>query len=152
MTCARFHRCSPASAHMLSAAVGCTLGGVAVHHLGPRRVLLLQALPTIAGWLMMTLATSYPLLLTGRFLVGFFTGMSLGAGQVRGGFFWLRAIWENGEKWDAGEPRHFDFCFQIVSAPWLTKNIPTYKFSCSILFIYRVFHSRVTDFVEFSWG
>ncbi|KAF0301605.1 Facilitated trehalose transporter Tret1 [Amphibalanus amphitrite] len=71
-----------ASAHTLSAAVCSTMGGMAVHHLGPRRVLLLQALPTIAGWLMQALANGYPLLLVGRCLVGGVTGFSLSAGQV----------------------------------------------------------------------
>ena len=54
-----------------------------MHQLGPRRVLLLQVLPTIAGLLLMTFATGYPMLLTGRCLVGFLTGISLSAGQVR---------------------------------------------------------------------
>ncbi|XP_043190113.1 facilitated trehalose transporter Tret1-like [Amphibalanus amphitrite] len=71
-----------ATAHTLSGTVGLTLGGTAVHHLGPRRVLLLQALPTIAGWLMQALANGFPMLLIGRCLVGACTGLSLGAGQV----------------------------------------------------------------------
>ena len=54
-----------------------------MHQLGPRRVLLLQLLPTIAGHLLMTFATSYPMLLIGRCLEGFFTGISFSAGQVR---------------------------------------------------------------------
>ena len=62
--------------------MGSTLGGAAVHRLGPRRVLLLQALPTIAGWLLQTFATGYPLLLTGWCLVGVCTGVSVSAGQV----------------------------------------------------------------------
>ena len=71
-----------ATAHSLSAAICSTLGGIAVHHLGPRRVLLLQALPTIAGWLLMALANGFPMLLIGRCLVGACTGLSMSAGQV----------------------------------------------------------------------
>ncbi|XP_043190101.1 facilitated trehalose transporter Tret1-like [Amphibalanus amphitrite] len=71
-----------ASVNSLAAAAGSTMGGMAVHHLGPRRVLLLQALPTIAGWLMQALANGFPVLFIGRCLVGACTGLSMSAGQV----------------------------------------------------------------------
>ena len=64
--------------------MGSMLGGTAIHHLGPRRVLLLQLLPTIAGWLLQALANGFPMLFIGRCLVGVSMGLSMSAGQVRG--------------------------------------------------------------------
>ncbi|XP_037087176.1 facilitated trehalose transporter Tret1-2 homolog [Pollicipes pollicipes] len=71
-----------ASMHALSAIAGSAFGGVTVHHLGPRRVLLLQALPCIAGWLLMALAYNFPMLIVARCLIGSSCGLALSAGQV----------------------------------------------------------------------
>ncbi|XP_037088039.1 facilitated trehalose transporter Tret1-2 homolog [Pollicipes pollicipes] len=71
-----------ASMHSLSALAGSALAGVLVHHLGPRRVLQLQALPCIAGWLLMALAYNFPMLMVARCLIGSSCGVAMSAVQV----------------------------------------------------------------------
>lgn len=71
-----------ASMHALSAMVGSVAGGWLVHYLGPRCVLLFTSLPQLAGWVVMSIAPNFTILMVGRVLVGVCCGICLNASQV----------------------------------------------------------------------
>lgn len=53
-------------------------------YMGRRSALLVSVLPLFAGWCVLALSQSYPMLIAGRLLCGFATGILGGPAQVIG--------------------------------------------------------------------
>lgn len=72
-----------ASVHSLATPVGSFLSGPMADFMGRRSALLIAVLPLFAGWSVLALSQSYGMLLAGRLLCGFATGILGGPAQVR---------------------------------------------------------------------
>ncbi|KAM7342106.1 solute carrier family member pippin [Cochliomyia hominivorax] len=71
-----------ASVHSLATPIGSFLSGPLADYLGRRSALLVAVLPLFAGWVVLALSQSYTMLLIGRLLCGFSTGILGGPAQV----------------------------------------------------------------------
>lgn len=63
--------------------IGAFMSGPLADNLGRRSALLISVVPIFLGWSTLALAQSYHVLLIGRFLCGFATGILGGPAQVR---------------------------------------------------------------------
>ncbi|XP_013097933.1 facilitated trehalose transporter Tret1-2 homolog isoform X2 [Stomoxys calcitrans] len=70
------------SVHSLATPVGSFLSGPMADYIGRRSTLLVSVIPVFIGWSILALAQSYPMLLVGRLLCGFATGILGGPAQV----------------------------------------------------------------------
>lgn len=71
-----------ASVHSLATPVGSFISGPLADYIGRRSTLLISVIPIFLGWGVLALAQSYPMLLIGRLLCGFATGILGGPAQV----------------------------------------------------------------------
>uniref|UniRef100_A0A1A9V8D1 Major facilitator superfamily (MFS) profile domain-containing protein n=1 Tax=Glossina austeni TaxID=7395 RepID=A0A1A9V8D1_GLOAU len=71
-----------ASVHSLATPIGSFISGPLADYLGRRSTLLVSVIPVFLGWITLALAQSYPVLLVGRILCGFATGILGGPAQV----------------------------------------------------------------------
>ncbi|XP_075168193.1 solute carrier family member pippin [Haematobia irritans] len=71
-----------ASVHSLATPVGSFISGPMADYLGRRSTLLVSVIPVFLGWSILALSQSYPMLLVGRLLCGFATGILGGPAQV----------------------------------------------------------------------
>ncbi|KAI8122138.1 Facilitated trehalose transporter Tret1 [Lucilia cuprina] len=71
-----------ASVHSLATPIGSFLSGPMADYMGRRSALLVSVLPLFAGWCVLALSQSYTMLLIGRLLCGFATGILGGPAQV----------------------------------------------------------------------
>lgn len=71
-----------ASIHCVATPFGSLLSAVLMDRLGRKVTIQFSLIPLILGWILITFALSYPLLLMGRLLAGLSAGLSAAAGQV----------------------------------------------------------------------
>lgn len=74
-TLRRFFFCLSASLSSLSTPVGCILGGYFMDRIGRKKTLLMTEIPMVIGWALISLATTVPMIYTGRLLTGLGSGM-----------------------------------------------------------------------------
>ncbi|XP_004520239.1 facilitated trehalose transporter Tret1-2 homolog [Ceratitis capitata] len=71
-----------ASVHSLATPVGSLISGSLADFVGRRSTLLLSIIPLCLGWFTLALTQSFPVIIVGRLLCGFSTGLLGGPGQV----------------------------------------------------------------------